>query len=910
MINDIEPTVIKNILDSKAEAFKFYGNIRDVINKTDGRKVRFFNTAFDKVYRDGGLFAKSITGLKECFENSICAYSEKDNRGGVQRWGGSVHKTHPNIDFYHNYIGKVSIHEKECFVRFTVQEEKSGGNGVHSFFVSEVELYEKGQDTQTRLPLTRQKNGQPALTDAKLQKFLEEAKDAAENASKVVDENGEPRVIDGLYLNIKERNHITRLDISINKANNYVNKISEIENETGMEWDNESIFYQEEKAYNLLESIVSQKDYIEILINSIRKGIIPSIVVAYRYGDINERERSYNYRDQIFEQGISVVGRVSELNTNIDKYYELFYGEQPYNIVVGVYSGNRGADGEILLTPATKLGLVENLGNIIKSATDNTGSFSSENADIRFRMDNDLEAVNKRFNEELERYQQGKMSKNEMFHLGLPNGVMSIFLPNLPIVMRQRVVNKGANKKHNVEVSSIINMPQKISEPIFVFKKDDKSLSILSEMKDKIGRNVFVAFDLSSEIQDGGRYIEVNDVTTVHGRRIENIIRPINENNSLQWVDKKKALEWFSSASPNVQQEITSQELKTASNIIKNFENPNPETEKNTEDIRFRLDTPEEQQVIIAAQADGTWMKAPNGKPTNLTERQWVQVRTKAFKGIEKQRKSKPLVVSGNDYQGKYELNPKSATRYVLDNLRGNYVNLDTGETIRISRKGAEKVMKHDAESEAHLKSAAYIPQMIGNAVFITEEANTKEKTGFDSYRYYVLGLRMGSVDYTAKLVVGVKDGEAYYDHALTEIEKNSLLESIDPINTGFANKEDAVSAVKDKRLLSLLQTNSSKVVDENGEPRVVYHGTNESFLSFDRNKAGISRNTCERQGRIGRNIWQKFFPERIRDSQKADGGKNGRINNLENKKSYSHRRKSYKNDAYFGFEQNFQHQR
>ena len=164
-----------------------------------------------------------------------------------------------------------------------------------------------------------------------------------------------------------------------------------------------------------------------------------------------------------------------------------------------------------------------------------------------------------------------------MFHLSLPNGVMSIFLPNLTIVMRQRVVNKGANKKHNVEVSSIINMPQKISEPIFVFKKDDKSLSILSEMKNKIGRNVFVAFDLSSEIQDGGRYIEVNDVTTVHGRRMENIIRPINENNSLQWVDKKKALEWFSSASPNVQQEITSQELKTASNIIKNFENPEAE---------------------------------------------------------------------------------------------------------------------------------------------------------------------------------------------------------------------------------------------------------------------------------------------------------------------------------------------
>jgi len=30
--------------------------------------------------------------------------------------------------------------------------------------------------------------------------------------------------------------------------------------------------------------------------------------------------------------------------------------------------------------------------------------------------------------------------------------------------------------------------------------------------------------------------------------------------------------------------------------------------------------------------ADGTFMLAPNGKPTNLTERQWLQVRTKAFK--------------------------------------------------------------------------------------------------------------------------------------------------------------------------------------------------------------------------------------------------------------------------------------
>lgn len=39
----------------------------------------------------------------------------------------------------------------------------------------------------------------------------------------------------------------------------------------------------------------------------------------------------------------------------------------------------------------------------------------------------------------------------------------------------------------------------------------------------------------------------------------------------------------------------------------------------------------EMQAIKAKAIADGTFMKAPNGKPTNLNERQWLQVRTKNF---------------------------------------------------------------------------------------------------------------------------------------------------------------------------------------------------------------------------------------------------------------------------------------
>lgn len=43
-------------------------------------------------------------------------------------------------------------------------------------------------------------------------------------------------------------------------------------------------------------------------------------------------------------------------------------------------------------------------------------------------------------------------------------------------------------------------------------------------------------------------------------------------------------------------------------------------------------DEPEIDRIVREAKENGTYMKAPNGKPTNLNERQWAQVRTRAFK--------------------------------------------------------------------------------------------------------------------------------------------------------------------------------------------------------------------------------------------------------------------------------------
>ena len=246
--------------------------------------------------------------------------------------------------------------------------------------------------------------------------------------------------------------------------------------------------------------------------------------------------------------------------------------------------------------------------------------------------------------------------------------------------------------------------------------------------------------------------------------------------------------------------------------------------------------TIEEQSIIDRAKADGTYMKAPNGAPTNLTERQWAQVRTRAFKQwfgdwekaarIEKLRKSSTVEITGEEYKGKYDLTRDSAQDFILKNLRGEYVIADTGEKVTLSKVGAKKVLSHSVGNNAHLKSIAVIPQLLENAIFIEEAPNEKANDKYDSYRYYVVGLKIGNEDYTARLTIGVKNGKYYYDHSLTEIEKGNLIE----IANGFTPTEGApipsYTGIKDKRLVSILQTNSSKVVDENGEPRVVYRGS------------------------------------------------------------------------------------
>lgn len=100
-----------------------------------------------------------------------------------------------------------------------------------------------------------------------------------------------------------------------------------------------------------------------------------------------------------------------------------------------------------------------------------------------------------------------------------------------------------------------------------------------------------------------------------------NAIKRVREALKRFW---KNVAEWFGihfTTAEEVADKVLSDLLNGVNPTLAGIEN----------DIRFEENS-EEAEIVARAKADGTYMKAPNGKQSNLSPRQWVQVRTKAFK--------------------------------------------------------------------------------------------------------------------------------------------------------------------------------------------------------------------------------------------------------------------------------------
>lgn len=191
-------------------------------------------------------------------------------------------------------------------------------------------------------------------------------------------------------------------------------------------------------------------------------------------------------------------------------------------------------------------------------------------------MDTSIEEVSRRFNEELNAFERGKMRSSDSFDLGLPSSnLRSAGVQDKPIYMKQSVLREHL-KKHKISISEIKDLPKALQHPMMVYEwgSKAKSLVVVTEVSTNDGRKVSVAIKL----ERNGERLDVNEIASVHGKEVERFLSDMANakkgglKEALRYAQKSKVLEWFAMAPPKGASQ-TVQGLSTATNIIESFEN-------------------------------------------------------------------------------------------------------------------------------------------------------------------------------------------------------------------------------------------------------------------------------------------------------------------------------------------------
>ena len=247
------------------------------------------------------------------------------------------------------------------------------------------------------------------------------------------------------------------------------------------------------------------------------------------------------------------------------------------------------------------------------------------------------------------------------------------------------------------------------------------------------------------------------------------------------------------------------------------FEGIKPEIQAEMEEIK--------QKAI----ADGTFMKAPNGQPTKLNERQWLQVRTKEFK----------------EWFGDWE---KIAE---LKNLDSDFSIIENNEET--------------PDEVAKGYDIIYNGKKIGRVALI-EAPNgnlTIRGIGIDEN---IRGKGIGKNLYKWLIYKAYKNGGTLYSD---NVYDSTISPSAHRVWKSLIKENFAVEDNYSGGYHSAL--NASKVVDENGEPLVVYHYTNNpDFNIFDFSRIGENWKQSNGYGRPA-----MFFLSYLQEEGMRDWGKN-----------------------------------
>lgn len=215
----------------------------------------------------------------------------------------------------------------------------------------------------------------------------------------------------------------------------------------------------------------------------------------------------------------------------------------------------------------------------------------------------------------------------------------------------------------------------------------------------------------------------------------------------------------------------------------------------------------EELDIISRGKANGTYMKAPDGSPTSLNEKQWAQVRTKVFK----------------EWFGDWENAPETASKIVGSN--------------------GEPLVVYHGSQESFYEFNRWTDGFINSGHFFSPDKMNASGYGRNVYDVYLnlrnplkidaQGANFSSIEYSGKKMAASDLGNLAEMEGYDGVVISDVLDSAD-MRIENVCTVDYISFAPDQIKSASQNTGSFLAFKSDIRFREVWHGSPSSFTGFD----------------------------------------------------------------------------
>jgi site-specific DNA-cytosine methylase len=344
--------------------------------------------------------------------------------------------------------------------------------------------------------------------------------------------------------------------------------------------------------------------------------------------------------------------------------------------------------------------------------------FDENVEDVRYRTSEELDQINQKFNERLDELVSNPNQKDKVLHLGrssefLKDGGVSDAEIVLDYDKLVRKSSENYSNHHPYSAEDIHDLPIAVHNPIALFENTNGKggFVILTELK-KDGRNFIAALRTTEQNRKGGVLLTVNEITTLYPKEVRGIIHWINQG-KITNVDKEKALHFIEALQPHAGTTITSEELLSAANVVKDFETlqlsaPEKAKHQAANDLVRQMHVEGEVEVVTStdaltgrqAKAKG-WYDVRTGKVTIVlpNNKNAADVRETVFHEVVAHKGLRNLVGEEhfNTFLDNVYNNAEEGIKQTIDEMAEKKYNGD-------KRKATEEYMAHLAEDGEYVK--------------------------------------------------------------------------------------------------------------------------------------------------------------------------------------------------------------